>query len=151
MRVDARVTGDEGPDFVGEWMVIAVAGAMYEPDVFCSRIAGQGVQHADHGCQANPGTDEHDGPMGFGKHELARGFVCVDERSLLEMLVKMAGRNPVVLPLHAESVVPVAGPIGKRVSAANRLVMARHLQLNGQVLTGLEFRQQSSVAGLQDE
>jgi len=149
VRMDIGVLRGKPADFVRQGMMVTIAGAMDEPDVFATRTACQCVQHADHGRQTHPGAYESNRPGGFRKYELSGRRTGVDERALLHLVVKMARGHAEGLALYADSVVAVAGRVGQRVGASYGFFRAWYFQLDGQMLAGFELRQRRAVAGLE--
>ena len=59
VQVNVVMLGCDTAEVIAQYVLVAVANAVEEPRLALGGIGNDGVEHAEHRCNAYPATDEH--------------------------------------------------------------------------------------------
>ena len=82
--------GEQLGGLLSEGVLSAVASSVQPPDLTRRALARQHVQHREHGRGADPGADEHHGPLTGAQHERAARGAGVDHVPDVQPIVQVA-------------------------------------------------------------
>ena len=154
------VLGGEPLHEIPEHMFLCVSGPVEEPDFAIRTILGQGVGHRDHRRHSHAARDQDHGALLLQVEvEVPVWRLYIQDVPLLHAVAEVRGADARRVdspfqrraPLHRHAVMRRPRAVRERVAAHYRLVEAGEIELEREVLPGLERRQGLSVMGLKPE
>src|ERR1017187_5978241 len=155
---DVLVLRGESGHVVLEQVVLAVARAVEEPDLAVRPGLHEGVGHGDHRGDAYAARDQHERALLLDVEvEVPVRRLDVENVALLDAVAKirradarrMAALRRGRAALHGYPVMGRPRAVGKRVAPHDGLSQAGDIELEGQVLAGLELGKRLSVVRLE--